>query len=50
MEHLFPLSWDTKALDTHPLVEDISHLVSPYVEDVTKLAAGRYKHVFINFG
>jgi phosphoglucomutase len=47
MENSLPASWDTKALDTHPLVEDISHLISPYVEDVAKLAASRYTNNFI---
>ena len=46
MENLLPLSWDTEALDKHPLVEDISHLISPYMMDVAKLAANRYRNTF----
>lgn len=43
MDNLFPSSWDTKVLDTHPLVEDISYLIEPYVEDVNKLAVCMYE-------
>lgn len=42
MENLFPSSWDTNILDTHPLAEDISYLISPYVDHVSKLAISRH--------
>ena len=42
MENLFPSSWNTTLLDTHSLAEDASYLISPYVEDVSKLAAHAY--------
>jgi phosphoglucomutase len=41
IDNLFPSSWDTKALDTNPLVEDISYLLDLYVREVAKLALSR---------